>query len=1602
MITHIPINNIQQLVNAINEITGENNVSIEQIEQMVNQSINNQNNDNNDDENYDDNSVEENDDENNENNENNEDEQDFNTYMANNHTLNINFVHPTQEINNKLTYCQNNLKKSFEFNNSTMVFNNCIPKLTYTYNLYGQKQKNRPIHKNWFLQEEIIQTLNSTHNDLSSYIVQMITDNSINMYIVLDAKFNDPRDKTKIQNIGTLVQDWINYMEYIDGAYHLNMNNINDLNTLIVWCFIMCADMKFIPTILQSHICTQNMFSIEFLQRKAGIVSLMMMSVWNKEIRDIIVSNIGNMLYTTLLNEEIVFNDTHKLTLLDMSLYVNTFYDMLYDNYIDIDGIMYNNNDTIYHILLKSVSPFFNEMRTSNNNFKKLSHYELNYDDLSQELRNKFSESIVQKNCNNTLPISYYCMTNKFTENEYKYLINNSKFLTPYFEIQENEYFEIIIKLTLNNSYQIEPLILIDNIIKTNKIGQILEKSEQILDKYYEYYINYAFNLEQFKINELNDNLNTFYSKLCDKKQYIKLFLNDYEDIKDTFNTMIQNIKSDEYEHIIKILINIYIQKNINYFVHIPDYIFDNFCGILMLYYTDCNDIIMYLSNIFEPVLFKTTAFKLVLFKVYFISAYQNYASSIYLTNLDRFYNEINLNEKEEFTKFLIDYATPDNFKIDISTTNHFNIVKTYEKFFDIIAPKLDKKTFMIFNHKFSSMVFKLLSHFQILNEVKFGDINDDTINILNLIETQSTIDDQLNLPEMDKYKHKHSLRIIEVLTNICDDDDFDKCLKIFNINEDYIKTYNIKDIYINKIIDKSANIDNIACFISIFKYVKDDVKDLNFNQLTEINTPEALLMLEHLAFGALLPENILSNIYNKFTLEHIDFNDENDIQNDLRIQFYEKIIQNYGHNENILKISFEKILNRNINYDNIKKLIDSYQLFNAFVMELNITNYQSIAYLMKYYINNNDILSQLVSMYHKTFIDTNDLNINDKLTILININTSLEIRIPKMFINKLKSNINNDFHNETITKFVNLCKLIEHIIEPEFIRKYPQLVHHTNNKKLINEILESSLENYDIFNQIINYQSRSDKVEHKLLDLTKTNDKTLYIECITKFGKNLNKNDKQLILENIQTDYNFVRHILENKNILDIFDCIEKFIKMKNDIGNYIISYHDNLVINEYLNIFTIDELKQNNNIGIPVIFNFYNDEANIKTLIKYHNLDSLKEICDKSGRTIYDKMIMHGIFDGIPDSYLLNEKNIIQFVQKSSTNIIQKLFDKFSSDVFDKVMLYTDTNGNNVPYYIALYHKNLFKTLVKDKKIHRSNLTNNNFNETFIMSLIKYSNNNTTINIDDLIKWITININLDISDYYVDNNSGSILSYCLKYNPNLFKVFNNTYYKNCINIYDYYEIINPDSMTFKSTVKLNLLQLACVIDHKILETLLKVDQKLSNSILKYKVKIDNKYMNLLSLALMNNPESVQVILRLKSCDNAFIKETEDSLENLSSTNCVGFQKIIDIQPASWYYLQQSLKIKNYNLCLDTDSHWYGYNYKRKMTEANIGQVSHYILDKQELPDKNNICDICETYKRKVVFTNCRHKVCIVCAIRTDKCGNCRINVGEKEKVLI
>lgn len=1508
----IPINNnIEQLINIINNITDNNPAVINQImDNIDNQQDNEEYDENNNIEEDDGHSDYE------ENNDNYENSQEFNI-QSNNLSSNLE------------NYITKLMQNDFKFNNNDYNLNVMINTMKNIYTLHHLKILNRQINKKWFQNTEIIQTLQSESNDLSSYIVQLITDQSINLYAVLDGLFNEHNDKQKIINIGALVQEWINNMEYVDGAYHLNISGISDFNTLILWTFIMCADIKFTPAILNSHLCTHNIFSIEFLQRKAGNISLMMMSVWKKDIRDIIVKNIGSMLYTTLLNEEIEINNNLKMTLLEMSIYCNTFYDMLKDNIIDPDVIVTKDNDTIYHLLCKSISPLYRHIRGTQHYNAVFNSYDLNFNELDESIKQKLLESKLKQNSFGILPISYLVMSDNKVNFQYlvDYLNDLKKFIKFYnYDDIFNENF------TINKTSSLELFLMFDNNKKFNtSVKEVYEK----------YFINYLCfkNCDNHIINKLN----------------LHMFSNNYTD---NINNFLHN------NDFTKLCIHLNIIKKKNYYesIQISENLIEKFIDYMNLY----TELRIECNNLIEFFLFKFPKYDLTLFKMYYMNKIY---SGNYITNLERFYQETNRNE---FAQFLIEV-------IDISENTD-----TYKKFLPEIMKNLNQNTFKKLFNKYH-FVDLIKSNF-IPNEIKFGDINDNIdifTYIIDGLDNIINVDEQLediNLDNIEKYSVENLPRILLYMTNIIEGNDFNRFLKIFKINEDFINQNLLKDIYVNMTMDKTTNSYNIKLFLNKFHYTKND--NLQISKLIDLNTIESNLFLEHFSYHGLIDDNNLINIIERF-------HTESSIPLYSEFDFFNNLIQLYNQNEYIMKLSFNKIFNIDMEYDMICKIIEDNPNITNIIQEFNFKSDKNISYLIKYYFDKNkDITSQLVSTYNNIFIETNYITFNDKINILYEIIEFIEHRIPKIIINK---STKKDINIKNITKFVKICEIINYSIPLEYIDNYPELIHCIDNKKLIDTTLNKCLDNYDIFSKIVNFEKKSDKICKKLLKLTK-DDIELYIECIIKFN-NIKKDDIELIFNHIKINYNFMNYILENDNIKKALFKSDKNVAMfTNNVGNYLLSYLKSEHIEKYIKEYTLDDLKILNINGIPRIFNFLDNENIINILIEYHGLENLINICDNFGKNIYDKMINLGMFTNIPESYILNEKNIIHLINKAKSDNIVKLFSKLSDDKFNQIIKYRDIDGNTVSTYLAKFHPNIFKELIKNVKINKSMFGYNYSNETFLMNLIKYSK---TYDLENIIRFIVNNIKLEQDDYFVNMNYGSVLSYCLKYNPDLFNLFYNTEVANmCMNVYDSHIVICPFSDNSKFNPKLNLYQLSSIIDHTILDKLLKLNKRNVKSMLTNIIKTDSFEHNLLSLVIFNNPESIQPILNQSLCDVDYIKSTEDKFG--------GFEKVIDIQPASWYYLQNSLKIRDYKLKLSVDDHWYGYNYKRKMTEANIGKVTHYILDKQELPENNNVCNICDTYKRKIVFSNCRHKVCIVCAIHSDKCGTCRNPVNDKDKILM
>ena len=1504
----IPINNnIQQLITVINNITG-NNPAVQIINNLENA------------ENYDDNNYEENDNDNNDNDNNDNDNNDENQDEQDNNFIQNNLSSSLENYITKLM--QNDFKFNDNDNNLNMMINN----MKYIYTLHHSKVLNRQINKKWFQNTEIIQTQQNDSNDLSAYIIQMITDQSINLYTVLDGLFNEHNDKQKIINIGALVQEWINNMEYVDGAYHLNISGISDFNTLILWTFIMCADIKFAPAILNSHLCTHNIFSIEFLQRKAGNISLMMMSVWKKDIRDIIVKNIGSMLYTTLLNEETEINNNLKMTLLEMSLYCNTFYDMLKDNIIDPDVIVTQNNDSVYHLLCKSISPLYRHIRGTQHYYAVFNSYELNFNELNDILKKNLLESKLKQNNLKIIPISYLAMSINIINFEYLHDLKQCITLYNYDDIL-NENF------TINKTSPLELFLMFDN----NK-----EFNNTVKDIYEKYFTNYLC------------------FKNCDNDIINKLNLNIFSNNNN--NDFLQN---DDFT---KLCIHLNIIKKKNYYENFQ--LSEDIIKKFVDYMNQYTEIRIECNTLIEFFLFKSPTYTSSLFKMYYMN--KNYSGN-YMTNLERFYHESNRNE---FSQFLIEV-------LDISEN-----IETYKKFLPDIMTILNKDTFTKLFNKFHFI--DLIKSNIVSNEIKFGNIDDNIDIITNIIDSLDNIvniDEQLddiNLNNIEKYCVENLPRILLYITNIIEENDFNRFLKIFKINEDFINQNLIKEIYLNMTIDRTTNTDNIKLFLNKFHYTNNN--NLQISNLIDLNTIESNIFLEHFCYNGLIDIHNLINIIERF-------HTESTIPLYTEFDFFNKLIQLYNQNEYIMKLSFNKIFNIDMDYDILCKLIENNPIITNIIQEFNFKSDKNISYLIKYYSDKNkDITSLLVSTYNNIFIETNYITFNDKINVLYEIIEFIEHRIPKIIINKyINNSTKKDINVKNISKFVKICEIINDSIPVEYIENYPELIHCIDNNKLINSTLDKCLDNYDIFTKIVNFEKKSEKICKKLLKLTK-DDIELYIECLIKFN-NIKQNDIELIFNHIKTNYNFMNYILENDKIKQILFKSDKNIAMfTNNIGNYILSYLKSEHIEKYITEYSLEELKTLNNNGIPRIFNFLDNEKIINILVEYHGLENLITIYDNFGKNIYDKMINLSMFTYIPESYILDEKNIIHLINKAKSDNILKLFNKLSDDMFNKIIKYRDIDGNTISTYLAKFHPIIFKELIKNNKINKNMFGYNYSNETFLMNLIRFSK---THDLENIIRFIINNIKLEQDDYFVNMNYGSVLSYCLKYNLDLFSLFYNAETANmCMNIYDSHVVICPFSDNSKFNAKLNLYQLSSIIDHSILDKLLKLNKRNVKSMLTNTINTENFEHNLLSLVIFNNPESIQPILNQSLCDGDYIKITEDKFG--------GFEKVIDVQPASWYYLQNSLKIRDYKLKLSVDDHWYGYNYKRKMTEANIGKVTHYILDKQELPDNNTVCNICDTYKRKIVFSNCRHKVCIVCAIHSDKCGTCRNPVNDKDKILI
>ena len=723
--------------------------------------------------------------------------------------------------------------------------------------------------------------------------------------------------------------------------------------------------------------------------------------------------------------------------------------------------------------------------------------------------------------------------------------------------------------------------------------------------------------------------------------------------------------------------------------------------------------------------------------------------------------------------------------------------------------------------------------------------------------------------------------------------------------------------------------------------------------------------------------------------------------------------ITRYGELSILIETISYIILNYNLNEFLVKELIDKcnlifydpYNYIYIFYETKNSKNLQAIINNF-IYIGEEYYDSCINIMKNNKFfiIKDDDYDIEDKIKSLIILKNNIKEDFVDIIVNIINSIINKNECN--INELYNLLSIINNYFDIKKVKKnifiiYPALIcllDYKNNehKVVIDEIINKSILDDDIYNNIVNFKHLTSIIKELLLEYYKNTDNNLYIETLIIFNKDINN----LILN----DENF-KLVLTNSTILNnILNKIEfdnKYIicYLKNSLNRYCLSECDESNIMKYIDYYTFDDLINKDKTNNPQIFNFYRTPSLITYLYNKFKDNKIENIQNNLNQTIYYYCIKFNLLDLVKiNTSVINTNNFIHLcINNTDTLILQDIIEK-NPDILDKY----DDNYNTMIYYLAKYKPDFFKNILFQyyiiNNIELLNKVNIN-NETALMTLIKDSYDTE---LDEIIYWLIDKKLIYKGHAYADKFKGSILSYSIKYNSNLFyKLFDiPDIFDTCKDIYDELEnLIDPNSINYRSYLhRYNLLQIAGLLNTTIFIAILnKLNLRKVKEFINEIVILNNQEYNLLLLLFYNNPESVDILIKHECCNDNYIKDTLRLIEK--------FENIIDIQPASFYYIQKNHKFKNY-ITLSLDEHFYGFNYKVQLKSENIENISHYIKGKQELyvgqiSNESDECGLCMIYKNKVIMTSCKHKFCIACALKSINCQICRANITNEQKLL-
>ena len=156
------------------------------------------------------------------------------------------------------------------------------------------------------------------------------------------------------------------------------------MQALLYFVFVMISDIKYIPAIISCIFCPKDLFTEQYLTRNVNGNSLIFMSLYNSDIRKIIIDNIGKEEYTNLLNKKTFISTTSssiktEVYYIECCIYFGNIYHLIKDNNIDVTKVNIPDYN-ILSLLYKSISPLVQHIRDTFENSISVDFDNLSFD----------------------------------------------------------------------------------------------------------------------------------------------------------------------------------------------------------------------------------------------------------------------------------------------------------------------------------------------------------------------------------------------------------------------------------------------------------------------------------------------------------------------------------------------------------------------------------------------------------------------------------------------------------------------------------------------------------------------------------------------------------------------------------------------------------------------------------------------------------------------------------------------------------------------------------------------------------------------------------------------------------------------------------------------------------------------------------------------------------------------------------------------------------------------------------------------------------------------------------------------------------------------